>query len=85
MSKQRKNRLHHDTLASSLKQHFPSHATRLTVLCAVVLAMIRARSVVLYALVTYLELPGYLVAQKSATSGLNVSCNSPSQTPVSLL
>lgn len=56
--KQRKSRLHHDTLALSLRQHFPLHATRLTVLCALVLAMIRARSVVLYTLVTHLELPG---------------------------
>ena len=54
--KQRKSRLLYDTLTGRLKQHFPLHATRLTVLCAVVLAMIRARSVVLYTLVTYLEL-----------------------------
>ena len=56
--KQRKSRLLYDTLTGRLKQHFPLHATRLTVLCAVVLAMIHARSVVLYTLVTHLELCG---------------------------
>ncbi|MBC7646762.1 MAG: hypothetical protein H7095_06580 [Pseudopedobacter sp.] len=44
MTKHRKSRLLHDTLALSLKKHFPLHATRLTVLCAVVLAMITPRS-----------------------------------------
>ena len=58
MTKHRKNRLHRDTLAATLKQHFPLNATRLTVLCAIVLGMIQARSVVLYTSLSQLELPG---------------------------
>ena len=93
--KQRKSRLHHDTLALVLKQYFPVHATRLTVLCAVVLAMIRARSVVLYTLITHLELPGsakvrykrLCLGQCGTPWGLPASglFDSPFQTPALLL
>lgn len=56
--KQKRNRPSYDTLRSVLEPHLDLHATRLTVLCALVLAMISARSAVLYSLVTHIKLPG---------------------------
>ncbi|MBB6100196.1 hypothetical protein HNR42_003671, partial [Deinobacterium chartae] len=48
----------HVELQAALKPAFPLDARRLTVLTALVLAMIQARSVVLYTLKNYVQLPG---------------------------
>lgn len=47
-----------DTLAAALRPHFPLDPRRLTVLAALVQAMIQARSVVLFQLVAIIALPG---------------------------
>lgn len=48
----------HDTLQTALRSAFPMDARRLTVLAALILAMIQARSVVLYTLKNHVQLPG---------------------------
>lgn len=48
----------HDSLSAALCPHFPLDPRRLAVLAALVLAMIQARSVVLFQLVALVSLPG---------------------------
>jgi|GEM_PF-1503032 len=48
----------HDTLQTTLKAAFPIDQRRLTVLAALVLAIIQARTVVLYTLKNHVALPG---------------------------
>lgn len=55
-----KSRPPHDNLQSALRSAFPIDARRLAVLAALVLAMIQARTVVLYALKSHVQLPGAL-------------------------
>src|SRR6476469_2186247 len=50
----------HDSLQTALRSAFPIDARRLAVLAALVLAMIQARTVVLYALKSHVQLPGAL-------------------------
>lgn len=50
----------HDTLQTALRSAFCLDARRLEVFCALILAMIQARSVVLYTLKTHVQLPGSL-------------------------
>jgi len=50
----------HDTLQAALRSAFRLDARRLEVFCALILAMIQARSVVLYTLKTHVNLPGSL-------------------------
>lgn len=50
----------HDTLQTALRSAFPMDARRLEVLTALILAMVQARSVVLYTLKTHVHLPGSL-------------------------
>lgn len=53
-----KSRPPHDSLQTALRSAFVIDARRLAVLCALVLAMIQARTVVLYTLKTHVTLPG---------------------------
>lgn len=53
-----KSRPPHDTLQTALRSAFSLDARRLVVLTALVLAMIQARSVVLYTLKNHVQLPG---------------------------
>lgn len=50
----------HDSLQTALRSAFPIDARRLAVLAALVLAMVQARTVVLYALKSHVQLPGAL-------------------------
>ena len=50
----------HDSLQTALRSAFPIDARRLAVLAALVLAMVQARTVVLYALKSHVDLPGTL-------------------------
>ncbi|MBZ9712540.1 IS4 family transposase [Deinococcus multiflagellatus] len=50
----------HETLQTALRSAFPIDARRLEVLAALILAMVQARSVVLYTLKTHGPLPGSL-------------------------
>jgi hypothetical protein len=54
------NRPPHDSLQTALRSAFPLDARRLAVLTALILAMIQARTVVLYALKTHVQLSGSL-------------------------
>ena len=56
--KNTRSRLPHDTLRTGLRAAFPLDARRLTVLAALVLAIIQARSVVLYSLKNHVQLSG---------------------------
>ena len=56
--KNTRSRPPHDTLQTALRSAFPLDARRLTVLAALVLAIIQARSVVLYTLKNHVALPG---------------------------
>ena len=56
--KNTRSRPPHDTLKAVLKAAFPLDARRLTVLAVLVLAMLQARSVVLYTLKNHVALPG---------------------------
>ncbi|MBZ9716145.1 IS4 family transposase [Deinococcus multiflagellatus] len=58
--KTRQSRHPHDTLQTALRSAFPIDARRLEVLAALIIAMIQARSVVLYTLKTHVALPGSL-------------------------
>ena len=58
MTKQKKGRLPYDSLRTVFNPHLELHATRLTVLCALIFGMITSRSVVLYTLVSHVALPG---------------------------
>jgi Transposase DDE domain len=60
VTKTPRNRPPHSTLAHALRSAFPLDARRLAVLSALVLAMLQARSVVLYTLKTHVDLPGTL-------------------------
>ena len=53
-----KSRPPHDTLQTALRSAFPLDARRLCVLAALVLAVLQARSVVLYSLKNHVQLPG---------------------------
>ena len=53
----------HDTLQTALRSAFPLDARRLVVFTALVLAVIQARTVVLYSLKTHVTLPGTLTAR----------------------
>ncbi|MDK2014484.1 MULTISPECIES: IS4 family transposase [unclassified Deinococcus] len=53
----------HDTLQTALRSAFPLDARRLAVFTALVLAVIQARTVVLYTLKTHVALPGSLTAR----------------------
>ncbi len=55
-----KSRPPHDNLQTALRSAFPIDARRLAVLAALVLAMIQARTVVLYALKSHVQLSGAL-------------------------
>jgi len=56
--KNTRSRPPHDTLQAALRAAFPLDARRLAVLAALVLAMLQARSVVLYTLKNHVALPG---------------------------
>ncbi|MPY67950.1 IS4 family transposase [Deinococcus sp. SDU3-2] len=58
-----KSRPPHDTLQTVLRSAFPLDARRLMVFTALVLAVIQARTVVLYTLKTHVPLPGTLTAR----------------------
>ncbi len=58
MTKQSRGRLPYDSLRATFEPHLDLHATRLTVLCALIFAMITSRSVVLYTLVSHVALLG---------------------------
>ncbi|MFC3718213.1 IS4 family transposase [Deinococcus metalli] len=58
--KAHRSRPPHDSLQTALRSAFPIDARRLAVLAALVLAMVQARTVVLYALKSHVDLPGTL-------------------------
>ena len=58
-----KSRHPHDTLQTALRSAFPIDARRLVVLSALILAVIQARTVVLYSLKTHVQLPGTVSAR----------------------
>ena len=58
-----KSRHPHDTLQTALRSAFPIDARRLVVLSALILAVIQARTVVLYNLKTHVQLPGTISAR----------------------
>ncbi|GAQ20691.1 transposase, IS4 [Deinococcus grandis] len=53
----------HDTLQTALRSAFPVDARRLVVFTALILAVIQARTVVLYSLKTHVALPGSLTTR----------------------
>lgn len=53
----------HDTLQTALRSAFPVDARRLVVFTALVLAIIQARTVVLYSLKPHVALPGSLTTR----------------------
>ena len=58
--KTRQSRHPHDALKGALRSAFPLDARRLEVLAALILAIVQARSVVLYTLKPHVLLPGSL-------------------------
>ena len=57
------NRPPHDTLQTALRSAFPVDARHLVVFTALILAVIQARTVVLYSLKTHVALPGSLTTR----------------------
>lgn len=58
-----RNRHPQDALQTALQPAFPSDARRLAVLSALILAILQARTVVLYASKTHVHFPGTLDTQ----------------------